>query len=395
MTKLMRDGLYQAICQTNSAHAGLLMQRGLRQWEDGDKPYKKDLIKTITSIKASNLYLLAFNRWLQATHDKPTFATIPAKIDGRLFTGLALGGTLEGAMTHHTYGMPIIAGSSIKGAVRHYAEHLFAQRDDKQNIQYQDNQLVIQENKKPILHVLFGKDGDDDSDAGYLIWHDAWWIPKVDGKMQLSDSDENKPFVDEVVTVHHPNYYNRSCDKALDMENPIPNQQIAIAGDFYFCIEGDADWLPLAKQLLEKTLNEQGLGAKGSNGYGYFVNHSEAFKPFLQHQQQIQALAQQVQEQQKIEQQTAHLTDNQKLVYRFVLELDKKPVSEWHNKPNVDLNIDIDDEKLNFNTLFNKVETWEPKDQKYAMEQVFLKHRKHLSKKLQDKVKALKQRLGI
>lgn len=392
----MRDGLYQAICQTNSAHAGLLMQRGLRQWEDGDKPYKQKLIKTITSIKADSLYLLAFNRWLQATHDKPTFATIPAKIDGRLFTGLALGGTLEtGAMTHHTYGMPIIAGSSIKGAVRHYAEHLFAQRDDKQNIQYQDNQLVIQENKKPILHVLFGKDGDDDNDAGYLIWHDAWWIPKVDGKMQLSTSDENKPFVDEVVTVHHSKYYNRSCDKALDMENPIPNQQIAIAGDFYFCIEGDADWLPLAKQLLEKTLNEQGLGAKGSNGYGYFVNHSEAFKPFLQHQQQIQALAQQVQEQQKIEQQTAHLTDNQKLVYRFVLELDKKPVSKWHNKPNVDLNIDIDDEKLNFNILFNKVETWEPKDQKYAMEQVFLKHRKHLSKNLQDKVKALKQRLGI
>lgn len=274
MTILMRDGLHHTTQTLNSAHAGLLMQRGLREWEDGEKPIKKKLISNITAVKPNDLYLLAFNRWLNATYDKTNFATVCAKIDGRLFTGMPLGGTLEtGATTHHTYGMPMIAGSSVKGAVRNYAEHLFAKHDDNNQIQYDNGQIIIQDDKQPILDILFGTDSDDDNaDAGYLIWHDAWWIPETtkDGKLATGEH-KNQPFVGEIVTVHHQKYYEGELSEALDIENPVPNQQIAIQGSFYFVIEGDKQWVESAKELLEKMLTEQGLGAKGSNGYGYFV----------------------------------------------------------------------------------------------------------------------------
>lgn len=86
---------------------------------------KKALIEKIAGAKADDLYLLAFNRWLNCTFDNDEFVHLSAKVNGRLFTGLALGGALEtGAMIHHTYGMPMIAGSSIKGAVRAYAEYI-------------------------------------------------------------------------------------------------------------------------------------------------------------------------------------------------------------------------------------------------------------------------------
>lgn len=395
MTLVMRDALYQATQNISSAHAGLLMQRGLRAWEEGDKPIKKALIDTIASVKPNELYLLAFNRWLGATFDKPTFATVSAKIDGRLFTGLALGGTLEtGAMTHHTYGMPMIAGSSIKGAVRNYAEHFFAERNGYNQIKYKNGQVIVQADKKPILDILFGADSDDENtNAGYLIWHDAWWIPAVNSDLTLS-STNNQPFVGEVVTVHHQKYYQGGWNEALDMENPVPNQQIAIQGDFYFCIEGDERWVSFAKGLLEKTLEEQGLGAKGSNGYGYFIQ-SKALNPFLEHLQQEQAQQQAAEAQAEIEQAISSLTENQQLVYLFKVELNKIPANQWQNKPNVSLDIKVKDESLWFATLFNKVEAWDRDDQKYALEQLFLENRKHLSKKLQDRVKGLKNELGI
>ena len=272
MTDLMRNDLRPLFESARSAHAGLLMQRGLVRWEEGDKPTKQALIKTISNVQADELYFLAFKRWLALSHGEDGFANLSAKIDGRLFIGLALGGTLEtGVMTHHTYGVPMIAGSSVKGAVRSYAEQLFAVRDDNGRITYHDGQAVIPENKQAIFDILFGAESDDEASAGYLIWHDAWWIPPTTKDLKLSTGEQNKPFVSEVVTVHHQAYYNDTMKEALDIENPIPNQQLAVQGDFYFCIEGTGNWTAFAKQLLENMLKDQGVGAKGSNGYGYFV----------------------------------------------------------------------------------------------------------------------------
>ncbi|RKM43123.1 type III-B CRISPR module RAMP protein Cmr6, partial [Moraxella catarrhalis] len=101
----MRKRLCDVTKKLDSAHAGLLMQRGLQVWEEGEKSIKQNLIFDISSIKANPLYILAFRRWFAATYDQANFAIVSAKTDGRLFTGLPLGSTLEtGTLVHHSYG---------------------------------------------------------------------------------------------------------------------------------------------------------------------------------------------------------------------------------------------------------------------------------------------------
>lgn len=285
MTALVRSKLIpllNTIQAKNNPNTGLLIQRGLRVWQSSDKEKKdkKDLIEVIGDIKPSDLYQLAFDRWLLQTQKSDSFACIPATLDGRLMTGLALGGTLEtGVSTHHSYGMPLLSGSSVKGAVRAYAEHLFSLKDAEGKIILEKDQkggerTCIDPSMKPILEALFGADEDaDQADAGYLVWHDAWFIPVLTKEGHYSSSDEAKPFVEDIVTVHHPAYYAAKSGntEALDMESPVPNQQLSVQGSFYFVIEGmNKQWIDFAKQLLENMLQQFGMGAKGAAGYGYF-----------------------------------------------------------------------------------------------------------------------------
>lgn len=292
MTHLVRDALIPLLNKVSDANSGLLMQRGLRVWQgketkgETDKSDKTDLINVITAIRPSDLYQLAFDRWLLHTYQgtgvadvKPQLASVNAKINGRLYTGLALGGTLEtGVTTQHGYGMPMLAGSSVKGAVKAYAETLFSQKDatgkiilekDKKGVE----RSIIDPQMQPILDVLFGTgETATEQNAGYLIWHDAWWIPAFTKEGKYSANDDAKPFVSEIVTVHHQKYYSDPTGRveALDMESPIPNQQLAVQGSFYFVIEGEEQWVKTAKQLLENMLQHFGMGAKAASGYGYF-----------------------------------------------------------------------------------------------------------------------------
>ena len=247
---LMRESLKKLISDDlKDAHAGLLMQRGLVEWSQDDKQAKADLIKKIARIPApaleeSSLYGLAFTRWVQATSDTSRFATLAAGISGRLYTGLNSAGTLEtGISTHHTYGMPLIAGSSVKGIARSHAESLGLD--------------------KVHLTVLFGDDSDSGSlKAGALVWHDAWFVPA-----------NTPPFAAEIITTHHQDYYNGKQPEADEMESPIPNQQIATQGSFYFVIEsapGAQAWAVYAQNLLSRALQTQGAGSKTASGYGYF-----------------------------------------------------------------------------------------------------------------------------
>lgn len=242
-----------------SAHAGLLMQRGLSVWDSGEsKECKQNLIERVSKISASKLYELAYERWLTHSQDEKRFAFTAAKINGRLYTGLSSATALEtGLTTHHTYGMPMLAGSSVKGAVAAFAER-----------------IGLPEN---IRQVLFG----DEDNAGALIWHDAWWIPK-----------SGKPFVGEIVTTHHQDYYNGKQAVADEMESPIPNQQIACQGSFYFVVECGEDgeaWANFANNLLFQMLQNQGMGSKTASGYGYFECDEQQMRSIKEKKEQLAA----------------------------------------------------------------------------------------------------------
>lgn len=250
--KIMRNTLRELVAPNgklsgslNSANAGLLLQRGLSQWDKDDKSAKEDLIERIGRISCPDLYNQAYQRWLKITSDNSRYAFTAAKIVGRLYTGLSSATALEtGISTHHTYGMPMLAGSSIKGAVANYAE-----------------QIELPEN---IRRMLFG----DENNAGAVVWHDAWWIPS-----------SGQPFVGEIITVHHQDYYSGQQEKADELEDPVPNQQIATQGSFYFVVEAvNQTWAEFAKNLLLQMLANQGMGSKTASGYGYFKEDEAALK---------------------------------------------------------------------------------------------------------------------
>lgn len=261
--QLVRHNLKSLIqlSELKSAHAGLLMQRGLspnssKNKEESKKNIeeaKKELVHVISKIKAPEFYQLAFDRWFKLTQSE-NFSHVAAKVNGRLLTGLALGGALEtGMTTHHTYGTPLLTGSSIKGATRAYAESIDLPAD--------------------LIKDLFGsgddQSGSDDKTSGYFVWHDAWWIPRDTG---------TKPFVKEVITVHEQSYYSEKTAVADGTESPIPNLQIGVQGEFYFVFEGDPSWSDYVAKLVLAMLEEQGIGAKTSSGYGYFVESTRLKK---------------------------------------------------------------------------------------------------------------------
>ena len=80
------------------------------------------------------------------------------------------------------------------------------------------------------------------------------------------------------------------------MESPIPNQQIATQGSFYFVIEsapGAQAWAAYAQNLLFQALQTQGAGSKTASGYGYFTEAAEEAQRSIRNIQdaQNQALA--------------------------------------------------------------------------------------------------------
>lgn len=380
--ELIRDGLKSIADASRTAHAGLLIQRSLPIWEEGEKTQKGKLIEKITCVESNDLYELAFNRWLTLTGtQEQRFATLTAKVNGRLLTDLGTGGALEtGASVHHSYGVPYIAASSVKGAVRSYAESIGL--DQK------------------YISILFGHWDEDnkassggeklENTAGYLIWHDAWWIPK----------SVDKPFVKEIVTVHHQDYYSGKQSEATDFDSPVPNQQIGIQGSFYFAVEGDEQWIKFAIQLLENAITQFGLGAKGASGYGYFELDKEFHSKLQKQKGEAQVAAAAQREKKQLEAQLATLTDNQKLIKKF--EANLPPASQWKNKPSQNVTVDVDGKKYQFIDIFDVVKEWDDiVDLKFAIE-FFEKNLeiwsgKKLSKndKWKDRINPLKRKAGL
>jgi CRISPR-associated protein Cmr6 len=157
---------------------------------------------------------------------------------GRLIVGLGGKGVLETGLTlHHTYGVPYIPGSSLKGLTSHYGLKA-AGLDAKQHT------------------CLFGTT----DDSGYAVFHDAWIFP---------ESVAGGCLAPDVMTPHHTDYY-MSGDAPLDNDKPIPVSYLSVKGDFRLAITCP-DWpdgAEIAMELLLDALANWGAGGKTSSGYG-------------------------------------------------------------------------------------------------------------------------------
>lgn len=247
-------------------NAGLLRDRRLRYhkesgWKSGDPTPEVELLEELVALEAADPYRRAFENWKQQTaHD--SYMTLEAVTAGSLAVGLGNESPLETGLTiHHTYGMPVIPGSAVKGLCRAACRA-----------------AGFFEDKKDEMQALFGAQ----SAAGCFVFHDAWYDPStVDGK----------PFHRDVVTVHHPMYYRTkgqgegperrgAWPTDFDDPNPVPFLVVRPGARFLFAVEcPNPDWKKFVQKALKYGLEKMGVGAKTNAGYGRFRDFTQPPPP--------------------------------------------------------------------------------------------------------------------
>ncbi|MCS7214516.1 MAG: type III-B CRISPR module RAMP protein Cmr6, partial [Candidatus Calescibacterium sp.] len=95
--------------------------------------------------------------------------------------------------------------------------------------------------------------------AGKVIFMDAY--PSGDIKLKI-----------DIMNVHYPDYYSGNKPPA-DWQNPNPIKFLTVEDTSFtfYLISKDIELLNKAKILLKEALEEQGIGAKTSIGYGIFI----------------------------------------------------------------------------------------------------------------------------
>lgn len=243
----------------NCEHAGLLLQRYLKAHKPkervaGQMMPEEELLKAAQAIRASDVYRNAFSRWKEWAQKRSVYFTL--ELATPLAIGLGNASPLEIGLTlHHTYGMPIIPGSALKGLCRRGARWLT-----------KHNQLTQEQ-----FEALFGRDSTADSpgEAGYVVFYDALYNP---------DSVGGEPFHRDVITVHHPRYYSGEGEAPTDFDDPTPVPFLVIKPEarFLFALDTPEGWESFVKSLLIWCLRHIGVGAKTNAGYGYFKDEDSS-----------------------------------------------------------------------------------------------------------------------
>lgn len=232
---ILRDAQAQA-----DTHAGLWLDKFLK--DTGDKA-KKTLVEEITqTIETPEMYRRFYERWEKMLKERCAVCR-EARTLGRLAINLGAESVLETSIAlHHTYGTPYIPGSSLKGLASHYAmKHLETADWGKDSRAFQ---------------ILFG----DMTSAGYVTFYDALYVP--------GSGHQGKGIWPDVITVHHPEYYQSGKTPPADWDSPTPIPFLTATGRFLIALSGTKTWVDKAFEILTLALGHEGIGAKTSSGYG-------------------------------------------------------------------------------------------------------------------------------
>lgn len=160
-------------------------------------------------------------------------------------------------LLHHTWGVPYLPGSALKGITR-------AQLRGR----------VTETVEKALFGRVKEKEGDF-SEAAVLDFHDAMWIPEA----PLGANASWSPLVRDVVNPHHSAYYTGGKPPG-DNEEPVPTHRLTVAKGARFVVVVEAvvpgaearPWLDLVvDEGLVGALEQRGLGAWTRAGYGRFA----------------------------------------------------------------------------------------------------------------------------
>lgn len=269
---MRREIIKLAEGRPRGSHPGLILQRYLVCQNNPDE--RRKLLDAAReagrnpSLRA--LYAEAFRRWERSfAGDKPCQSK-PLATEGRLIVGLGSENVLETSLRlHHSYGVPMVPGSALKGLASHYCDEVWGQRHlgDKapQGNKRFRRKRSAGEVEGDYHRLLFGTT----EDGGVITFHDAWIVPDSldDGALRI-----------DVMTPHHPKWQTNEAPPT-DFDSPVPVSFLSVAGTFDVRLSwsGPAStnqaeaWTRLAMQLLQEALAEWGVGGKTSSGYGRLV----------------------------------------------------------------------------------------------------------------------------
>lgn len=253
---------------------------------DNDRP---DWLSGLANKSVWADYQHAFARW--KTSFLPPDYLSEFELAGRLLVGHGNASPTEVGLTvHHTWGVPMIPGSALKGLLAHYVETKYGpvnslQGDDGARAEWQGvtwDKNRIARGPGGYYRALFGApDAEQDGEMrghhleagaarGWVVFHDALYVPGsvIDPK---SEPKIETPFAVDVLTVHHKRYYDSAgsqsaCD--YDDPNPVAFLSVRPRARFLLALSGPRDWTELAGALLSDALAEWGVGGKTSAGYG-------------------------------------------------------------------------------------------------------------------------------
>lgn len=242
-------GSMKAAATTNAA---LWLEKGPENVEDKG-PGRQSHFEQLAGIRVSEQYPRFFARWRSSLEAlEPHTETVEATVLGRMVVGLGAESVLETAVAlHRTYGVPYIPGSALKGLAAAAAH---------KHLENPDWRKVKDDGKMGESHqILFG----NQESSGYVTFHDALWVP--DGDRLPLDLD--------VMTVHHPEYYQGEESPPADWDSPNPVAFLSARGKYLLAVTGPEEWVGAAVDILKDALEKDGIGAKTAAGYGRMKVH--------------------------------------------------------------------------------------------------------------------------
>jgi CRISPR-associated protein Cmr6 len=272
-------------------HIALVYDAWAPVGDDGKVPdgERADWLSKAADVMISPEYLRSFEHWkrgLSSAGDR----SFELALVSRLLVGHGTSSASDiGLTVHHTWGVPIIPGSALKGLLAHYVDATYGptgphqkpweqQGDERSRAGYQGvtrRGSRIQRGPGDVYRSLFGAPDAHEDDvmrehgfqagtsAGLVTFHDALYVPdSVAG---------NKPFAADVLTVHQTSYYDPSRNtfpNDYDSPKPVAFLTVRPGARLLFALSGPADWTELAERLLRDALDHWGVGGKTSAGYG-------------------------------------------------------------------------------------------------------------------------------
>lgn len=260
--------------------------------DDGKVPdaQRAHWFAALTQTRIAPDYALSFNRWKQSFTDAGD-RLAELTLASRLLIGhgnVSAGGV--GLTVHHTWGIPYIPGSALKGLVAHYVDATYGPADPcKQSWEQQgdertraDYQGVTWEDRRiargpgAVYRALFGAPDAQEDEAmraqgldagaaeGLVRFHDALYVP--------GSLTSNMPFAADVLTVHQKGYYDSAGSSApndYDSPNPVAFLTVRPKCRLLLALSGPSEWTELAARLLKDALEHWGVGGKTAAGYGF------------------------------------------------------------------------------------------------------------------------------